>query len=201
MKRRVNVIRLSIRLSLRSLRNIASRTSLRPYRRVRKPFILDEMYRHPEIREILDHPVFLSLSRYAHHGNESRLLHVVSVAERAYVMAGQRGLDAVASARAALLHDLYFYDRSAGRRKGHFRRHPDIALGNALKYFRLGEIEADAIANHMWPLTRFRPRFRESRIVALADKASTLLELRTRAGRGLRRAGRRIMDRGGLAPA
>ena len=144
------------------------------------------MYGFPEIKEILDHPAFLSLSLYHHHGKHPRLLHAVAVAELTYVMAKMRGLDIVSATRAALLHDLYFYDKSMEKTKGHLTGHPVIALRNAAKYFKLNKIEKDAILHHMWPLTPVRPRFKESRLVAMADKASTLMDVQRKAGMKLR---------------
>jgi uncharacterized protein len=150
-----------------------------------KDNLLEKMFGFPEIREILEHPAFLSLSLYRHHGKQSRLLHVVAVAELVFVAARLRGFDAVSATRAALLHDFYFYDRSMERRKGHWNTHPLVALENAMKYFELNDIERDAIERHMWPITNQRPRFQESRLVSLADKASTLLDVRRNAGLSL----------------
>lgn len=155
-----------------------------------KDNILEEMYRIPAIREVLDHPAFLSLGLYYHHGERSRLIHVISVAEMVFIMSRIRGLDTVSATRAALLHDFYFYDRSMERRKGHWRRHPRIALENSLRYFTLNEIERDAIEHHMWPITPRRPLYRESRLVSLADKTCTLLDARKSAGLRIRGRGR-----------
>jgi len=156
-----------------------------------KAKIFEEMYGIPEIKEILIHPAFLSLGIYKHHGKISRLHHVLAVAEMTFSKAKTRNLDVISATRAALLHDLYFYHRKP-EKKGHIKMHPVIALQNAIMYFTLNEIEKDAIINHMWPLTRTRPRFKESRLVSSADKASAIIDFRKTAGISMRTVKNRL---------
>ena len=51
-----------------------------------------------------------------------------------------------------------------------------LAMRNADRDFTLNEIEKDIISKHMFPLTPFLPRHRESFIVCLADKWCALAE-------------------------
>jgi uncharacterized protein len=131
------------------------------------------MARLPETAEIIEHDLFRSMDSYRHHGNVSCLEHSLQVAARALVMARQAGADEIATARAALLHDFYLYDWHTDSPGLHGFKHAAIALANAEKNFILGDVERDAIRRHMWPLTPVPPRYRESLIVSLADKAVT----------------------------
>lgn len=128
----------------------------------------------PEVREILDHELFLSMENYRHHGNISCLEHTLIVACNAYLMALQYGADLTATVRAALLHDFYLYDWHTGGPGLHGFRHPAIALRNARDHFKLSPVEENAILRHMWPLTPTPPRYRESYIVCLADKGAAI---------------------------
>ncbi len=137
---------------------------------------LTRLWAVPEIAEILDHEAFRSMKYFRHHGRVSCRDHSIQVALRAFGMAERLGADRVAAARAALLHDFYLYDWHTSGPGLHGFRHPSIALANAQRHFRLSRVERDAIRRHMWPLTAVPPRYRESIIVSLADKAVTLTD-------------------------
>lgn len=120
------------------------------------------------------------IARYPQHGTTSRLLHSVAVAYYSYRLAQLTGLsfheeDLV---RGALLHDYFLYDAQDGdpSHKGHWTRHPEIALENAGRELELTSIEADIIQKHMFPLTLKPPRCREAIFVSLADKACSVYE-------------------------
>lgn len=136
-----------------------------------RPVELQGMESVPEIRDILHNEHFISMKKIAHHGNVSCHEHTLRVAEKALKMCrGKKGLDAVSTVRSALLHDFYLYDKNANRPNFHNLRHPQNALSNAERFFKLNKIEIDAIKRHMWPLTPTPPRYRESMIVSMADK-------------------------------
>ncbi len=133
------------------------------------------------------------MAQYPQHGSTSRLLHSVAVAYFSYRMAlflrvSCRMEEMV---RGALLHDYFFYDAQDGdpARKGHWRRHPSIALENAGRELELTDVERDVIEKHMFPLTLRPPRCREALLVTLADKACSVYEFFTRSApySGLRR--------------
>ena len=50
------------------------------------------------------------------------------------------------------------------------------ALVNALKDFKLNDIERNSIENHMFPMTPVPPRYIEGYLVTLADKCSATAE-------------------------
>jgi uncharacterized protein len=107
------------------------------------------------------------------------LEHSIFVSYISFLMCRRLGLNYSAAARGGLLHDLYLADWKA-QRVGMWKRlviHPEMAVKNAAA-FGLSDLEKDIIRNHMWPVTITKfPRKRESAVVSLADKISTLCEV------------------------
>ena len=120
------------------------------------------------------------MAQYPQHGNTSRLLHSVAVAYYSYRLAAAAPatFHMYELVRGALFHDYFFYDAQDGdpAHKGHWTRHPAIALENAQKELALSGIEADIIRSHMFPLTLRPPRFREAAVVSMIDKACSVYE-------------------------
>lgn len=120
------------------------------------------------------------MAQYPQHGNTSRLLHVVAVAYYSYRLAAAAPVSFHMHelVRGALFHDYFFYDAQDGdpAHKGHWTRHPAIALENARKELLLTGIEQDIIRSHMFPLTPHPPQFREAALVSLMDKACSVYE-------------------------
>jgi uncharacterized membrane protein/HD superfamily phosphodiesterase len=138
----------------------------------RKPF---EHEYYEIIQDIDGHEEFMKLKDYFHH-NSSIYEHVQKVAYLSYRMCKFLKLDYRSAARGAILHDFFLYDwrnhdvPDLSREKFHGIEHPAIAFANAKKHFSLNEIEEDIIKKHMWPLTLFVPKYKESFIVSFADK-------------------------------
>lgn len=124
------------------------------------------------INDILANKSILNLKLYKHHYAYTRLEHCLSVSYYTYVICKFLHLDYKSAARAALLHDLFFYDceDKISRPKNHIKNHPKIALENANKLFNLNKKEQDIILKHMWPLTFSPPKYLESFIVTIVDK-------------------------------
>ncbi len=120
------------------------------------------------------------IARFPQHGSTSRLLHSVAVAYYSYRFASFWGVPIREEelVRGALLHDYFFYDAQDGdpAHKGHWVRHPAIALENAGRELPLTAVEADVIATHMFPLTPRPPHCREAVLVSLADKICSVYE-------------------------
>lgn len=123
---------------------------------------------------------FEKIGQYAQHGSTTRLVHSVAVAYYSYRLAFFLRLSFHARdlVRGALLHDYFLYDAQDGdpAHKGHWTRHPEIALENAGRDLPLTAIEADVIRKHMFPLTHQPPRYRESVVVAIIDKGCAVYE-------------------------
>ena len=124
------------------------------------------------INDILANKSIQNLKLYKHHYAYTRLEHCLSVSYYTYVICKFLHLDYKSAARAALLHDLFFYDceDKISRPKNHIKNHPKIALENANKLFNLIKKEQDIILKHMWPLTFSPPKYLESFIVTIVDK-------------------------------
>ena len=116
------------------------------------------------INDILANKSIQNLKLYKHHYAYTRLEHCLSVSYYTYVICKFLHLDYKSAARAALLHDLFFYDceDKISRPKNHIKNHPKIALENANKLFNLNKKEQDIILKHMWPLTFSPPKYLES---------------------------------------
>ncbi len=113
-----------------------------------------------------------------HAGGVSCLDHCIFVSYLSFLLCRRWGLDAVAAARAGLLHDLYLCDwkKTSVNLWQRLLIHPQMALENA-EQFGLSDLERDIILKHMWPVTlRHIPRHRESAVVNLADKLCATAE-------------------------
>ncbi|MBN2859069.1 MAG: HD domain-containing protein [Sphaerochaetaceae bacterium] len=127
--------------------------------------------------DILTHPLFLMQKNFLHH-TTSTYDHVVRVARVAHMLARLLSLDAVSTARGALLHDFFLYDWRERTRRGfdHMNYHAQIALDNARTVFSLTCKEEDIIATHMYPRSGRFYRYRESALVSMVDKGAALWE-------------------------
>ncbi len=135
------------------------------------------------LEEVMQKKKFLKMNRYIQHGNTSCLLHSIAVSYYSYRLCKflKIKFHEKELIRGALLHDYFLYDWHAKykptKKEGlHGRIHPKIALFNARKDFGINYIEADIIEKHMFPLTFNLPKYRESIIICLVDKACSLYE-------------------------
>ncbi len=149
----------------------------------RIPFLFDRPLRKEYILlvdDILTNQEFRKLKEFHHHTNHI-YDHVIRVSYISYVIAKALHLDYRSAARGGLLHDFFLYDwreckASDTSRALHGREHPHIALANARQQFEVSDLEADIIVKHMFPKTRPMPRYKESFVVSLSDKVSSVYE-------------------------
>ena len=87
-------------------------------------------------------------------------------------------LDEVSLVKGALLHDYFLYDwhKNDASHRLHGFHHPNTALRNALRDYKLNKREGNMIARHMFPLTPIPPGCREAWLVCLADKWCAMKE-------------------------
>ena len=137
---------------------------------------VSEFYLH--IAPLLESEQVQSLGNYIQHNCYSRLNHSLDVAYYSFFIAKLLRWDTGSTARGALLHDLYLYDRGESEHslKEHLRSHPKVALENARKLLELNEVEEDIIRKHMWFATLTPPRYKESFIVTFVDKFCAVRE-------------------------
>ena len=130
------------------------------------------------IGTLLVKPEVQKLSEYQQHHFGSRLDHCILVSYTSYKIAKKLHLDARATARAGLLHDLFYYNwRDTKFDLGtHAWIHPRIAVRNAEKITTLTPKEKDIIIKHMWGATLCPPKYPEGYIVTIVDKLSAVKE-------------------------
>lgn len=112
------------------------------------------------------------LEEFTQHHYSNRLEHSIQVSYKSYFLAKKFGWNHRATARAGLLHDLFFYDwRDTKMGDGtHAYVHPRIALENAKKLTEISSLEEDIIVKHMFGATIAPPKYKESYIVTVVDK-------------------------------
>lgn len=139
------------------------------------------------IEELLSDERISKMDEFIQHGNTTTLAHCKAVAKLCGEIAYRYHIkvDVKSLARGALLHDYFLYDwheQKLGNLHGFY--HPGIALKNATRDFELNPREQDIIRKHMFPLTLYVPRYRETVLVCLADKGCALKEVYHRIFRG-----------------
>lgn len=123
------------------------------------------------VNDLLAQPAVQKLADYTQHHHSNRLQHSIAVSYDSYRIAKRLHLDYRSTARAGLLHDLFYYDwRTTKFDLGtHAFIHPRVALRNAEKITPLNKKEKDIILKHMFGATMATPRYPESLIVSLVD--------------------------------
>ncbi len=119
------------------------------------------------------------LGEFKQHYHSTRLNHSISVSYKSYLLAKKWHGNARSTARAGLLHDLFFYDWRSEKLDGgsHAYVHPRIAAKNAEKITKLTDLERDIIIKHMWLATIAPPKYKEGYIVTFVDKYCAIQEV------------------------
>lgn len=130
------------------------------------------------VDDILSNKEFERLADINHHGC-NRFDHCVRVSYWSYQLGKFFRLDYEKIARAALLHDFFFEDNQKLDRKEKavtMVKHPEYALENAKKYYKLSDLEEDIILTHMFPVTPKLPKYIESWMVDIVDDIVAVYE-------------------------
>ena len=131
-------------------------------------------------RDILFAPGMQQEKGFMQHGKVSVFEHSVGVTLVSLMLAEKFNMkvDTRSLVRGSLLHDYFLYDwHDYHPEVGlHGFTHAKIAMENACRDFDLNEIEKDMIARHMFPLNLKPPKYRESRILCIADKMAAACE-------------------------
>jgi uncharacterized protein len=132
------------------------------------------------VGDLLLLPEVQRLRSYRHH-RTNRYEHTMRVARWSFRVARCLGLDERSAARGAVLHDLFFHDKSCrpeGYEGSAFVRHPEEAVRNARSLTQLTEKEEDIIRSHMWPVSpRHIPHSAEAVLVNLVDDVVSVRDL------------------------
>lgn len=122
------------------------------------------------------------LKIYEQHLDIDRLQHITTVAFLTYKICKKLSLDYSSASRAAVMHDLFYYDWRDGEtgkwHRLHGYKHPKYSCLNAKElYPALSEKEENIIRRHMWPLTVLPSKYKEGLVVTFCDKYCATREL------------------------
>ena len=140
-------------------------------------------FRFQRALEKMEHdPNVCKMKNYEQHNGTSTFVHCRNVAIYSFYLAHKFGwdVDEEALVRGAMLHDYYLYNTADMTMTDyqHGTTHPQLALDNAQKRFRLTPKEKNIIRSHMWPLTFTHvPKSKEAFLVSLADKYCAVREM------------------------
>ncbi len=140
----------------------------------KKEILKDKEY-YKIIKDLYERKEVQTLDSIPHHDTGTRLEHSLNVSYKAYKIAKKHNLDYKSTAKAGLLHDLYFNRIAECKTKIDKIKlltngHPVDAIENASKFYELNKLEKDIIKTHMWPISIYMPKYKESFIVGYADK-------------------------------
>lgn len=119
------------------------------------------------VSDILKNEDFIKINKEIHHGI-SRMDHSLNVAKTSFTISKTLNLRNYQDiTRASLLHDFFLKEQIT---KNSLINHPDIALINAKKNFKINELEENIIVSHMFPIAKTLPKYKESYLVSFSDK-------------------------------
>lgn len=128
------------------------------------------------IKDILNNREFKKIEACPHH-KSNRLEHSKRVSYFAYKICKSLNWNYVEAARGGLLHDFFLNKYNTKGSCKLLTSHPLIASKNAKKHFVLSDMEVNIIESHMFPVNiRILPKYKESIVVSLVDKACWLYE-------------------------
>ena len=122
-----------------------------------------------------------SMRQYPQHSTVNRLDHIRAVTYMSFILSEKLSRNTKAATRAALLHDLTYYDWHDPdySHRPHGLRHPRFAAFNAkLLNPDITKKEERIILRHMWPLTPLPPSSIEGLIVTFSDKYCASREMK-----------------------
>ncbi len=121
---------------------------------------------------------YRELKSIVHHGN-NRLDHINRVAKLSFFVSKKLGLDYISCTRGAMMHDFFTVDDISKKDKKYndfLKEHPKMALDNSREYFDVNDVEKNIILSHMYPITKEKPAYKESKVVCLCDKIISVYE-------------------------
>ena len=144
---------------------------------------LEEQQRLEEIyQSFLNNEKILRMKEFSMHRGSNCYEHSFKVAKKAIkyaIRSRRKNINFESVLLGAILHDYYLYDwrQDKSQLKGHAKKHPNIALNNAIRDFGIDKEVEHIIKSHMWPLnTKDYPSSREAKLVSISDKVVSLCE-------------------------
>lgn len=133
--------------------------------------IVDKKYKRI-VKDIVRNTEYKKIYEIEHHGI-SRMEHSFRVSYYSYLIAKKLNFDYVSVARGGLLHDFYLggNDRCTFDKFKDTFIHPRKALSLSSEIFKINKIEENIIVSHMFPIYLSIPKYKESILVNLVDKA------------------------------
>ncbi len=131
------------------------------------------------VEDIVNNETVQQMHNYIQHCKTDCFEHCQNVAFYSFIICKKYNLDYKAVARAGMIHDLFLYDwrkRQPDRKGLHAFTHPKTSLENATKLFNLNDKEKDIILKHMWPVTFWLPKYKESYVITFVDKYCAMEE-------------------------
>jgi len=127
--------------------------------------------------DILNNKEFKKVKYIEHHGS-TRYDHLMRVSYNSYKIAKFLHFRYKEVARAALLHDFFFSDEFRTQKDKFISTftHPKLALENSMKNFELNDLEKNIIISHMFPISFYIPKYKESLLVGFVDKVVATYE-------------------------
>ena len=120
------------------------------------------------------------MQKYEIHRGSNCYIHSFRVAKTAIRRSlKKKNIDLKVLLYACVLHDYYLYSRKhdEGRKKGHARKHPYVAIENARKDFNISNEVAEAIECHMWPFNfKKYPKTKEAKMLCHIDNVIAFKE-------------------------
>ena len=119
------------------------------------------------------------------HHDSNRLDHCLKVSYLSYKVSKKLHLNYESVAKAGLLHDLYHeqiddFENMKDKMSLFMNDHPATALQNAKTICDLSTLEENIILSHMWPASKYKPKFKESFVVGGIDKFVSIKEFKNR---------------------
>ena len=138
-----------------------------------------------QMNSMANRPEVQIMQHFRHHGQMTTYDHSVNVMKMSVAIARKLNMTDAQIENVivgAMLHDFFLYDyyeTGRIRKEGiHAWCHPQTALNNASKLFKLNRNQKNIIRSHMFPTTLFHPPLcREAWVVCMADKVCAIKEL------------------------
>lgn len=119
---------------------------------------------------------YRKMKNIIHHG-DNRLSHINRVGKFTYYLSKFLKYDYITCTRGALMHDFFLKEEFVKKDLKDLKTHPSTAYNNSKKYFKVNDIEKDIIINHMYPITKTKPKYKESVLVSICDKLVSIYEV------------------------